>query len=478
MSDFFSLGFGKTEAELDLPSLPVRGHMPNWLYGTLLRNGPGTFEVGGQHYRHWFDGLAMLHKFSFQNGNVSYANKFLQSRSYTEAKTQGRIAFSEFATDPCRGLFGRAMAVFRPDITDSAKVSIAQLAGQVMALAETPIQVAFDPQTLETAGVFQYEENRVGQMTTVHPHIDDARREAYNVVTRYNAISHYNIHRVSSTGTKERIGSVPVSQPAYMHSFGMTQNYFILAEFPLVVNPVHLLLWLKPYIENFHWQPKRGTRIWLVHRGTGEVSARYETEAFFAFHHVNAFEQGDEVVMDIAAYENADIIRSYYLDRIKDAAAELPFGHLRRYRLPLKAGKRPVKVTYETISTACMELPHFDYASYNLRPDYRYVYAVSVDEKRRQGFYNQLLKVDINTRETKTWMQEGCYPGEPVFVPAPERKSEDDGVILSVVLDAKHGTSFLLVLNATSFEEIARAEIPQPVLIGYHGIYLDEREKL
>jgi beta,beta-carotene 9',10'-dioxygenase len=478
MNDFFSLGFGKTEAELDIPSLPVRGRMPEWLGGTLLRNGPGTFEVGAQHYRHWFDGLAMLHKFSFQNGNVSYANKFLRNRSYAEAKAQGRIAFSEFATDPCRGLFGRAMAVFRPDITDSAKVSIAQLAGQVMALAETPIQVAFDPQTLETAGVFQYEKNRVGQMTTVHPHMDESRREAYNVVTRYNAVSFYNIHSVSNTGKTQRIGSVPVTKPAYMHSFGMTQNYFILAEFPLVVNPIHLLLWLKPYIENFRWEPQRGTRIWLVHRGTGEVAAQYDAEAFFAFHHVNAFEQGDEVVLDIAAYEDASIIQSYYLDKIKDAKSELPFGNLRRYRLPLKTGKkRGIKVTYETISDVCMELPHFDYANYNLRADYRYVYSISIDEKRRQGFYNQLVKVDIQTRETKTWAEEHCYPGEPIFVPKPGRMTEDDGVILSVVLDAKRGTSFLLVLNAMTFEEISRAEIPQPVLIGYHGIYLPEKEK-
>ena len=75
-------------------------------------------------------------------------------------------------------------------------------------------------------------------------------------------------------------------------------------------------------------------------------------------------------------------------------------------------------------------------------------------------------------------MQEDCYPGEPVFVPQPGRQAEDDGVILSVVLDAKRGTSFLLVLNAATFEEIARAEIPQPVLIGYHGMYLDERENI
>jgi carotenoid cleavage dioxygenase-like enzyme len=299
----------------------------------------------------------------------------------------------------------------------------------------------------------------------------------YNVVTRYNAVSFYNIHSVSNTGKKQRIGSVPVARPAYMHSFGMTQNYFILAEFPLVVNPISLLLWLKPYIENFHWQPERGTRIWLIHRGTGEVAAKFETEAFFAFHHVNAFEQGDEVVLDIVAYKDASIIQSYYLDRIKDSKSELPFGNLRRYRLPLMAGSRGIKVTYETISDACMELPHIDYNNYNLRADYRFVYSIGIDEKYRQGFYNQLVKLDIQTREKKTWAEEDCFPGEPVFVPQPGRTTEDGGVILSVVLDTKRGISFLLVLNAATFEEISRAEVPQPVLVGYHGIFLPEQEQ-
>lgn len=469
----YELGFGITPRELSAERLPLRGHIPDWLRGALIRNGPGAFQVGEQHYRHWFDGLAMLHRFEFRNGQVSYANKYLQTRSYREAQQQGRIAFSEFATDPCRRLFGRAMSVLQPDITDSAKVSIAHMAGQFMALAETPIQVAFDPRTLETVGVFQYEENRVGQMTTVHPHFDADGANAYNLVTRFHALSHYNIYRVSSGGDTQRLASVPVTRPAYMHSFGMTQNYFIITEFPLVVNPIHLLLWLRPFIENYRWQPQRGTRITLVHRGTGEVAARYETDAFFAFHHINAFEQDDEVVFDIAAYDDASILQAYYLDRLKDERLELPFGTLRRFRLPLAQGRRS-RVTSETLSAACMELPHFDYAHYNLCADYRYVYAISLSEQRRRGFYNQLLKVDIRTRQTRVWNEPDCYPGEPIFVPAPNRRGEDDGVILSVVLDAAQGNSFLLALDAASFAEIGRAVMPQPALIGYHGAFFPE----
>jgi carotenoid cleavage dioxygenase-like enzyme len=465
--DVFELGFGRTVQEIIIDRLPVQGRLPGWLNGTLIRNGPGTFKVGEQNYRHWFDGLSMLHKFSFTNGQVSYANKFLDCQAYNQAMEQGRIAFSEFATDPCQTLFGRVKTVFNPKVTDSAKVSIAKIASEYVALAETPIQVAFDPETLKSTGVHSYEKNLAGQMTTVHPHFDKNRYEAYNLVTRYHRVSHYNIYSLGKTWKPERLASIPVNQPAYMHSFGMTQNYFILTEFPLVVNPLSLLLWLNPYIENFKWKPGRGTPIWVIDRRDGKVIGRYESEPFFAFHHINAFERGDEIFLDIAAYEDANILKAYYLESLKQSTTELPFGKLRRYRIPLK-GQR---AEYEIISHACMELPNFDYARYNLDQSYRYVYAVSLHPEQRTGFYNQIVKVDIQTRQDISWYKAGCFPGEPIFVGQPGRKEEDDGVILSVVLDSMRGNSFLLVLDAHSFEEIARAEIPHPVLFGYHGAY-------
>ena len=470
MSGAYELGFGKSTGEISLAQLPVQGEIPAWLHGTLIRNGPGAFQVGQQRYRHWFDGLAMLHKFSFDGGQVAYVNRFLEGKAYRAAMDSGRISYSEFATDPCRSLFGRVMSVFSPKITDSAKVSIAQIADRFLALAETPIQVQFDPETLASVGVFNYEEGTTGQMTTVHPHIDYARDEVYNVVTRFHRISHYHLHRIKNGGSPKLVGAVPIKEPAYMHSFGMTQNYVIMAEFPLVVNPLRLLLWLKPYIENFRWRPERGTPFWIVNRHTGELVSRIDGDPFFAFHHVNAFEQGDEITLDIVAYPDADIINAYYLNRLAADTPAIPFGQLRRYRLPLNGGR----ATYEVISDVCMELSHFDYRRFNMNPDYRYIYGVSLNPERRQEFYNQLVKVDVQSGHSRRWFQPDCYPGEPIFVGPPGRTAEDEGVILSVVLDGAGGRSFLLVLDAASFEEQARAEIPHPVLFGYHGAYFEE----
>jgi beta,beta-carotene 9',10'-dioxygenase len=111
---------------------------------------------------------------------------------------------------------------------------------------------------------------------------------------------------------------------------------------------------------------------------------------------------------------------------------------------------------------------------YNTSGDYRFIYAVSINEKQRSGFYNQLVKVDIQGKADATWYQPGCFPGEPIFVGRPGREREDDGVILSVVLDENAQTSFLLALDAKNFIEIGRAEIPQAVLFGYHGAFFNE----
>jgi beta,beta-carotene 9',10'-dioxygenase len=467
MSTPFAVGFTETPGEVAVDALAVQGDLPGWLAGTLVRNGPGTFRVGSQTYRHWFDGLAMLHRFSFQGNRVAYANKYLRSKSYLGAKEAGRITHAEFATDPCRTLLERMMAVFRPQITDSAKVNVAQIAGRYLALAETPIQVEFDVQTLQTMGTFSYEQRIVGQMTTVHPQFDHVNDWTYNVVTRYHALSHYHLYRIAASGQVKRLGAVRALHPAYMHSFGMSERYVILTEFPFVVNSVDLLLWLKPYIENFRWEPERGTHFTVVDRFTGEVVGRYESDPFFAFHHVNAFEQQDELVVDLVSYDDAGIIQSYYLQRLNDPVSELPFGTLRRYRIPIR--KHHGQVKEEVIAEACLELPRFDYERYNTVGDYRYVYACGINPMQRKGFYNQIVKVDISTGQVQSWYEAGCYPGEPVFVGRPGRTREDDGALLAVVLDAAHGNSFLLVLDAHTLQEMARAEVPYPILFGYHG---------
>jgi beta,beta-carotene 9',10'-dioxygenase len=54
-------------------------------------------------------------------------------------------------------------------------------------------------------------------------------------------------------------------------------------------------------------------------------------------------------------------------------------------------------------------------------------------------------------------------------VASPGSSIEDEGVVLSVVLDSQIGRSFVLVLDASSLAERARAEVPHHIPFGFHG---------
>ena len=73
-------GFESLENEVRVDSLPLEGELPDWLTGSLVRTGPAKWEVGERSMNHWFDGLAMLHRFCFADGAVSYASRFLETQ--------------------------------------------------------------------------------------------------------------------------------------------------------------------------------------------------------------------------------------------------------------------------------------------------------------------------------------------------------------------------------------------------------------
>jgi len=293
-------GFDSLEHETETTDLPLQGQLPPWLQGSLIRTGPAKWEVGERTMNHWFDGLAMLHRFSISGGSVSYASRFLQGKAYRAAEEKGEISYSEFATDPCRSLFQRVTAMFSPKLTDNANVNLAKLGERFIAMTETPIPVQFDGETLAAAGVAY---DPPGQLTTAHPHMDRETKGMLNYAAKLGPRNSYRFFLLRPDGTKpEVIGSKSVREPAYMHSFGLTPRWLVLAEFPYVVNPLRLAFSGRPYIENYRWKPELGTTFTLFDRATGESLGPFETEARFGFHHVNSYEDGREVVADICTF--------------------------------------------------------------------------------------------------------------------------------------------------------------------------------
>src|SRR4051812_489998 len=245
-------GFADLDEELTLDEVPVSGQLPPWLSGSLIRVTPAKFDISGDRpIRHWFDGLAMLHRFAFEpgSGKVSYANRFLRSEAHERADA-GKGIGQGFATDPCRQIFKRVQSIFSPDFTDNANVNLMRLGERYVAMTETPIPVDFDGRTLATLG---HAPKAPGQITTAHPHHDKTSNEAVNYAVNIGARTEYRIYATSADGKHRTTAKVPTRAPAYMHSFGMTERFAILAEFPLLLNPLQVATGKRSFIESYHW---------------------------------------------------------------------------------------------------------------------------------------------------------------------------------------------------------------------------------
>jgi beta,beta-carotene 9',10'-dioxygenase len=333
----------------------------------------------------------------------------------------------------------------------------------MVALTETPYPVRIDPKTLETLGPFEWADDLNCQITTAHPHFDAKRQLIYNFEIAFGRKTLYRFTRmVPGSHSRSVVAEIETREPAYTHSFAMSERTLILAEFPLVTKPLRLLLSGRPFIETYRWSPARGVRFTVIDKETGAIVRRAESGPCFCFHHVNAYEEDGALVLDLVAFKDARIIDVLYLASLR-AGNALPEGLLTRFAIPLGEGP----VTQKILSSVTTELPRINYRRFAGRR-HRYVWSACAASG---GFLDSLVKQDVETANPAVWCEKDAFPGEPVFVEAPNAGAEDEGVLLSVVLDGEKRRSFLLVLDAATMLERARAYAPHVIPFGFHGNY-------
>ncbi|RBI62137.1 beta-carotene 15,15'-monooxygenase [halophilic archaeon] len=459
-----ALGFHSITDEV-ARELSVDGTVPDWLSGSLVRNGPGAFELGGRSVDHWFDGLAMLHRYTFDDG-VTYRNRFLRTEAYAAARAgefDGGFATGETT------LRQRLKSFVLDDPYDNANVIAERVGERYLALTETPRWVAFDPETLETRGHVRYDgPEPSGRLACAHMNRDPATDEMVNFEVAFGPTSQYHVYAMSTPTERDHVGSVSVEEPAYMHSFALTPNYVVLTEFPFVVDPMAFLRPGRqgPFVDNFEWKPGRGTRFLVLDRASGDLVAEPRTEPFFGFHHANAYEDGDELVLDLETVPDPSAIDSLYLDGLRSGDLDALGGRLERFRVDL--GSSAVDRTELYRGTA---LPTVSPARWCR--EHRYVYAQGTDLPVTE-WPGSVVKIDAETGDAATFGDPDDHYSEPIFVPRPDGTREDDGVVLVVALDDDAERSDLVVLDGESLSELARARLPHAVPFDFHGRFFPE----
>lgn len=118
----------KTNQEHDNEAIGnIQGEIPGWLSGTLIRAGPGQWDLDKDFtLNHFLDGCAMMVNFQIDQKNkcVRAKSRFLRSDAYMKCCTQKRPVFTEFGTqaypDTSKSFFARTFNKLVPkDLTDN-----------------------------------------------------------------------------------------------------------------------------------------------------------------------------------------------------------------------------------------------------------------------------------------------------------------------------------------------------------------------
>jgi len=463
----YRLGFVapiETEAEL-----AIRGRLPAWLRGDLLRVCAAMYETPqGWRARHHFDGLAMLYRFTLDGNRALFRNRFIRSRQFLAAQ-RGRRWGHEFAACASRGALERLLRPLAPT-SDNTNINICRVGDRYLAVNESCHQYEFNPETLETLGLHRYHDNLPASMAmSAHPLTDPATGELINVAVRYGPCSEIIIYRIQRTSNeRELIASYRTRRPPWLHSFFITPRYVILVQHPFSFCPWRFVLTAASVLECFDWRPAARTVFVVIDRATG--ARRYHAaDSFLMIHSVNAYQDGEDLVLDLLNYPDPHVLRDVLTISKSEVvcapefASQPPYRISRLERFRLAHGR--VEAHRELVLDTEVEFPAINEAAVRGRR-YRYLYGVGPGS---EGYLCRLHRFDLDRGVVRSWSRRDLYLGEPIFVARPGATDEGDGVLLVPALDGVRQSSSLVVLDAARLEELATVAAPTHLPFGFHG---------
>lgn len=458
--------------EGEIRDCAVLGELPRELHGTLYRNGPNPqFAPPGSY--HFFFGDGMVHAFHFEDGRCSYRNRWVRTPRFEAERAAGRPLFGNlFAGEPTDPAANGVP-------NGPANTNIVWHGGKLLALVEGGLEpVELDPDTLETRSVWDFAgrlrrpidpefaamlgiESPDGKMSgpfTAHPKLDPETGQmlafGYSVFPPY--LTYYE---VSAAGVMTRSQEVDAPFPSMVHDFLVTQSRVLFPIFPATLRPERAA----EGGSVLGWEPDLGTRIGVMQRrGDGAALRWFETDPCYVFHPLNAYEDGDTIVLDVARLSHI----------WRDSMMDFPSPELWRWTIDTTTGR----VDERQVDDRPAEFPRVADSVVGLPHRYGYLMGIpdnpSYDDPMSQS--GSILKYDRQTgARTELALGRGWLPGEAVFVPADGGTSEDDGYLMTFVYDADSDTSRFVVVDAGSMDDtpIASVELPR-IPFGFHGNWI------
>ena len=430
------LGNGRpVTEEQSLTELKVTGTIPPELDGRYVRAGGNEREGNSGHP---FLGDGMVHGVRLRDGKAEwYRNRYVQTPFITNPDLN--------ATDPM---------VMMDMKSSKANTHVIGHAGKILALEEAHFPYVLDGD-LGTVGASDFDGALQGPFTA-HPKICPITGELIGFGASFIA-PNLRYHRISADGELVQSEEITIGGPVMMHDFNITENHVVFMDMPAVFDMNMAMSGDMP----IRWDDDYPTRLGVMPRDGNDAQVKwFDINPCYVFHPMNAYEDGDKIVLDVARYD--------YIWR--EDAMDFPPSALWRWTIDMKNGK----VHEEQVDDLSTEFPRVADSVVGLK--HRYGYAMRMndgggDPTKAEG---GVRKYDRETGATSDiHYGKGRVGGEPVFVPSENSASEDDGYLMTYVYDAATDSSQFIIMDAASMDQepVATVDLPR-IPSGFHGSWI------
>ncbi|MEY3805401.1 MAG: hypothetical protein RIR69_213 [Actinomycetota bacterium] len=443
----------------------VEGKIPEDLNGVYLRNTENPLIPAADRY-HPFDGDGMIHSIYFNNGSAEYRNRFI--------RTEGLLAELEAGGPLWSGLAESPLVAPRTDgwgartrMKDASSTDVVVHNGVALtSFYQCGDLYRLDPVSLDDNGRETWNGKFPDAGVSAHTKVDEATGELmfFNYQTTY-PFMHYGV--ISPSGDLVHYTPVPLPGPRLPHDMTFTENYSILNDCPL--------FWKEDLIERgiyatqFHRDMP--TRLGVIPRyGTEKDIKWFECDATYVLHWINAYEDGDEIVVDgYFQYDPSpgvgpDATLEQRMFRFLDlfALQSRPY----RWRLNMKTGTVKEGPLSDTITEFGM------ISGLTAGKKHEWVYS-TIPAEGWFGFEG-IIKHNVKTGSEENYrLPDGTYASETVFAPRPNPRSEDDGYLITFTMDVVNDQSHCLVFDAQNVSSgpVARIQLPERICSGTHATW-------
>ncbi|SDD91870.1 carotenoid oxygenase family protein [Kordiimonas lacus] len=460
---YMSGAWAPMHREYNATDMEVIGTIPTDIDGVYIRNTENPVHRPLGMY-HPFEGDGMLHMISFKDGKATYRNRFIQTNAFREEQAAGEALWSGWTAIP--NMSKRPGEVQQPGLKDASSTDVIVHAGKVITTYWQCGQgYKLDPYTLEDDGTVDWcPEAGISAHTKLDENTGELLFFNYSLEAPY---MHYGL--VDADGNLEHYIPVDLPGPRMPHDMAFTENFAIVNDFPMFYRPdaleqgIHIPMFDKTKKSRFGIIPRKGKP---------EDIRWFEAEPTYVLHWLNAWEEGDEIILD--GYFQEDPFPAKMVDHVPPKYAMMATfldlttlgARLHRWRFNLKTGE----TREEKLDDEYLEFGMFN-QKYAGKP-YRYAYSA----KPKQGWFlfEGLVKHDLKTGEkTRLDFGENRYGSEAPFVPRVGATEEDDGYLVSFITDMNTNTSEAVLVDARRIEDgpVCRIMLPERIPSGTHSTW-------